>query len=153
MKEADFKFDSLREVKTCSRSSFKLSIDTWQIDFIFNANLFTWGCHFYWSVCTLLSWQLENFQRTEQNIFGPDITETIVTAPLKDLEPTFHTSYLQSKLFDPFELRKVHIKNKLILGHYLLMTKLYQICIFWITINPRGEGVGFWPQSKYPVLQ
>ena len=29
------------------------------------------------------------FQRTEQNIFWPDITETINTVPLKDLEPTF----------------------------------------------------------------
>ena len=88
---ADFKFDPLREVKTCSRSSFKLSSDTWQTDFIFNANLFTWVCHFYWSVWT--SWTLLTqlttwkFQRTEQNVLGPDITETIVTAPLN--KPTF----------------------------------------------------------------
>ena len=33
-------------------------------------------------VCTLLSWQLENFQRTEQNIVGPYIAETVATAPL-----------------------------------------------------------------------
>ena len=35
-KGAGFEFNSLREVKTCFRSSFKLSIDTWKINFNFD---------------------------------------------------------------------------------------------------------------------
>ena len=34
LKGGDFKFDSLKEFKTCSRSTFKLLIDTWQIDLL-----------------------------------------------------------------------------------------------------------------------
>ena len=135
---ADFKFDPLREVKTCSRSSFKLSSDTWQTDFIFNANLFTWVCHFYWSVWT--SWTLLaqlttwKFQRTEQNVLGPDITETIVTAPLNKPTFDFEAAKLNYKTFNRRHFVKLWQKSqKRLTAHWdgnfnLLLQPNNQIC-------------------------
>ena len=83
MKRADFKFDPLREVKLVPDVllNFQLTLDR-LILFFMQICLHKVVTFIGLSApCSQLrAWK---FQRTEQNILGPDITETIVTAPLK----------------------------------------------------------------------
>ena len=87
MKRADFKFDPLREVKLVPDVllNFQLTLDR-LILFFMQICLHKVVTFIGLSApCSQLrAWK---FQRTEQNILGPDITETIVTAPLN--KPTF----------------------------------------------------------------